>query len=83
MKKQSEAIHLLILAGILAAGAATFWYATGNTLLQIVVGVILAVSYIAWGIIHHAAHGDLHRNIVIEYVLVGAIAVVLILTLAL
>lgn len=83
MKKYHLQFHGLVLLLILAGGALTFWYASGNTGLQIAVGVVMSVAYVLWGIIHHAMKGDLHRNIVIEYVLIGAIAVVLLLTLTL
>ena len=59
------------------------WYAQGNTNVQLAVGSITAMAYVAWGIIHHALIGDLHRKVVIEYILVGLIATVLLATLAL
>ena len=82
-KKQHQFFHGIVLLCILAGGVFTFWYATGNTHLQLVAGVLTAAAYVAWGIIHHAMQGDLHRNVVIEYILIGSIAIVLLLTLAL
>ena len=43
--------------------------------LQIIFIVITAVFYIAWGIIHHMVHHDLHAKIVVEYVLIGGLVV--------
>jgi len=48
--------------------------------MQILIGVLLSVLYATWGIIHHAMAGDLHPKVVVEYLLVGAIAVTLIVT---
>jgi hypothetical protein len=83
MKKKSQMIHGLVLLLILSGGAFTFWYATGNTKLQLLAGIVTSAAYVAWGIIHHALEGDLHPKVVIEYVLIGLIAIVLLLTLAL
>lgn len=80
--KHHKLIHAFVLLLILLGGAMTFWYAIGNTRLQLMAGVVTTVAYVAWGIIHHAMQGDLHRNVVVEYVLIGSIAIVLLLTLA-
>lgn len=76
-------MHGFVLFLILGGGAFTFWYAAGNKTLQLASGIMTAIFYVAWGVIHHALQGDLHRRIVIEYTLIGAIAIVLLLTLAL
>ncbi len=81
--KQTSLLHALVLLCILAGGAFTFWSAQGNINLQLAVGFMTAVAYVAWGVIHHAVMGTLHRKVVIEYVLIGLIAVVLLTTLAL
>lgn len=57
-----------------------FFLTAGNTDLQTIVAIITSLSYIVWGIIHHALAGELHPKIVIEYILIGGIAIVLILT---
>lgn len=75
-------LHTAILLFILAGGAWSFWYAGGNMPLQLTIGAITTVAYVIWGISHHAIAGDLHRKVVIEYVLVGLIALVLLATLA-
>lgn len=81
--KQDTIMHTLVLFCILAGGAAMFWYGQGNVALQLAAGIVTSVAYVAWGIIHHAIAGDLHRKVVIEYVLVGLIAIVILATLAL
>lgn len=80
--KQYTFLHTLVLFCILAGGAVTIWYAQGDSTLQFVIGSITSAFYVAWGIIHHAIRGDLHGKVVIEYVLVGLIAIVLLATLA-
>jgi len=80
--KHNRWIHTAVLFFILFGGAITFWYTTGDIALQLITGIVTSIAYVAWGIIHHALEGDLHRNVVIEYMLVGAIAIVLLLTLA-
>jgi len=72
-------VHFSILALILIIGSLTFFSLAGNPQLRIVTGIAMATAYVVWGIFHHAASGDLHLRVVIEYVLVGAIALVFLL----
>ncbi|MCL4200689.1 hypothetical protein KJZ67_05125 [Patescibacteria group bacterium] len=81
--KNGAFLHTIVLFTILFGGTFTFWFARGNTALQLAIGVVTTIAYVAWGIIHHSLKGDLHRKVVIEYVLVGLIAIVLLTTLAL
>lgn len=81
--KNGALLHVIVLFTILFGGIFTFWFAKGNTSLQLTIGVITTVAYVVWGIIHHSLKGDLYRKVVIEYVLVGLIAIVLLTTLAL
>jgi hypothetical protein len=72
--------HLLILIAILAVGVFAFMYVAPNTTIQLVIGIVTAVAYVLWGLIHHAINRDLHQKIVVEYLLIGAIAIVLLVT---
>lgn len=54
-----------------------FSSARGNTALQLLVGLVTSIAYIAWGIIYHCLQGDFHRKVVIEYVFIGGIAIIL------
>lgn len=76
-------INALVLVLILLLGIGLFWYSTGNKSMQLLVGFITSLGYVAWGIIHHALDGTLHKKVVIEYILVGFIAIVLIMTILL
>ena len=77
--KQSV-FHFLVLAAILIIGIFTFIYVRPNTTLQLYIGIITAVAYVLWGFIHHAIQKDLHQKIMVEYLLIGAIAIVLLVT---
>lgn len=79
---QQNMLHLLILFFILGGGLFTFWTARGNVPLQLAIGAVTTVAYVAWGILSHVITRNLHRKVVIEYVLVGLIALVLLATLA-
>lgn len=72
--------HFLVLIAILAAGIFTFIGVRPNTTLQLFIGIMTAVAYVLWGLIHHAVKKDLHERIMIEYLLIGTIAIVLLVT---
>ena len=73
-------MHSVVLACILIGGIATFYFVRANSFLQLLVGIVTSVSYILWGIIYHAVQRDLHRKVVVEYILIGSIAIVLLAT---
>ncbi|OGG12168.1 hypothetical protein A2Z00_05820 [Candidatus Gottesmanbacteria bacterium RBG_13_45_10] len=78
--KRVHILHYLVLGAILIGGIATFIYVQSNTSIQFIVGIATAAAYVCWGLIHHALAGDLHEKIVVEYILIGAIAIVLLAT---
>ncbi|HUD20208.1 MAG TPA: hypothetical protein VMR81_07230 [Patescibacteria group bacterium] len=78
--KNAHIIHYIVLLLILAGGIGAFYYAAPNTDTQFIIGVVTSVAYVLWGFIHHAMNRDLHQKIVVEYVLIGAIAIVLLAT---
>ncbi len=82
-KKTYPWLHSVVLFLILVGGALMFYYTSGNQPMQLASGIATCICYVLWGITHHALKGDLHRKIVIEYLLIGAIAIVLLATLAL
>jgi hypothetical protein len=73
--------HYLSLAGILIAGIIGFVVFSYERAFQIAVAIGLALAYVAWGIIHHAIHRDLHLSVVIEYIVVASLGLVVILSL--
>lgn len=74
---KSHIIHFIILLAIIAIGVISFISVRGNAGLQFFIGLTTAIAYVFWGIIHHSIEGDLHKKIVVEYVLIAAIAVLL------
>lgn len=77
---KTHIFHFIILLCILGIGTAMFFYAQGNRSVQLLIGIITSVSYVIWGLVHHTMQGDLHRKVVIEYVLIGVIAILLLTT---
>ncbi len=73
-------LHFFILLMILGMGIGLFFYTQNNRSLQLVVGVSTAVAYVAWGLIHHALQRDLYPKVMVEYVLMGLIAILLLMT---
>ena len=47
----------------------------GQRTLQVLFLVLMASFYILWGVIHHYIHHDLHPKVVLEYVLMGVLAI--------
>lgn len=72
---KSSWFHFFILIIILVLGIATFFMVAGNPAAQLATAIITSLAYIIWGVLHHAIDGDLHLKIVIEYILVGTIAI--------
>ncbi len=70
-------VHYIVLFLILSGGAGVFVVSQGNTAIQLLIGIATSLAYMAWGIIHHVMIGDMHRKVVIEYVVISTIAIVL------
>lgn len=73
--------HYVSLIVILVFAALGFWVFSYNRVLQTSIVVAAAISYVAWGIVHHAIHDDLHLSVVIEYMAIAAIGLTLVLSL--
>lgn len=82
MKSLSKHLpHYISLIGILLVGVfgyVFFWY---DYFLQVSIIVGIAISYVAWGIIHHFLHRDLHLSVVIEYILIASLGLTITLSL--
>ncbi|KXK11582.1 MAG: hypothetical protein UZ22_OP11002000328 [Microgenomates bacterium OLB23] len=44
---------------------------------QLIISFFFVAYYIAWGIMHHARDQSLHLKVVLEYILIGALAMLL------
>lgn len=70
-------LHYFSLLCIMLVGLwGIFWFSYYRPL-QLGIVISLAVSYVVWGVVHHAHHKDLHPKIVFEYVLVSFLAVLI------
>lgn len=72
--------HYIVLLVILLGGVSAFFSVSGDTTMQLAIGILTAISYAFWGIIHHLLQHDLHRRIVVEYFLISSIAIILLAT---
>lgn len=71
--------HYLSLIGIIGVsllGLLIFQY---DKNFQTAICLSAGISYIAWGIIHHHIHDDLHIKVVLEYIASAALGVVVLL----
>lgn len=73
--------HYLALLGILFFGLSAFIVFSYDKGFQIAVAVAVAASYVAWGVIHHSIHGDLHVSVLVEYLAVAALGLVVVFSL--
>ncbi len=80
MSKRAHFFHLLVLGIILGSGVMLFWAFGASKPMQLVIGLLMAIVYVLWGLGHHAFSGDLHRKVVVEYVLMGTIAIIVLWT---
>ncbi len=76
-----HAQHYFPLIGILVAGALGFFLFTYDRAFQVILLVAVAASYVAWGIIHHKMHNDLHLSVVVEYVVIATLGLVIVFSL--
>lgn len=82
MKNLSKHIpHYLSLGAVLLAGILAFLFFSYERVFQVAVAIAVAVSYVAWGIIHHAIHDDLYLTVVVEYIMVAAIGLFIVFSL--
>lgn len=77
MKIKQHIVHFTVLLILLVLGSLLFVYENGNHAAQLTIGIVTSISYVVWGIVHHAIRGDLHRKVVVEYILIGTIAIIM------
>lgn len=63
---------------ILAGGFYLFTTSAGDKNLALSFVILLAVSYVIWGILHHLVHHSMTLRIVIEYAVVASLGVAII-----
>lgn len=70
--------HLWYYAGLVTVSVLALslvLLSTFDKTFQLGVIMLLSFFYVAWGLLHHYMHHDLHAKIVLEYVLMGALGV--------
>lgn len=75
--------HYFVLFGLLAAGILAFLLFSYDKGFQMIVAIAVALSYVAWGIVHHSIHRDLYLSVVIEYLAVASLGLVIVFSLLL
>lgn len=75
--------HYFVLFGLLAAGILAFLLFSYDKGFQMIVATAVALSYVAWGIVHHSIHRDLYPSVVIEYLAVASLGLVIVFSLIL
>ncbi len=65
----------------LSAFTFLYFYFSAKPNFQAITVILMGIYYVIWGTIHHINQKDFHFKILLEYVLISAIAVLMLLTL--
>ena len=76
-KKTTFILHIITLLLILASSVWAFIRFKELPLMQLYVVVAAVAAYIAWGVIYHLLNKRLTLGLLLEYVLVGTLALLL------
>lgn len=71
MKELKSYLSLLT---ILVVGFCLYWLFNFNRQIQVWITVGLGSAYVLWGIFYHALKKELYLKIILEYLLVAAVA---------
>jgi len=75
--KLSHLSHVLVLGAIFILSVSAFIKFNGAELTQLYIVAAAVVAYIAWGLVYHFYHKSLSWGLFLEYVLVGALVLLL------
>ncbi|MBI3396981.1 hypothetical protein HY045_00735 [Candidatus Woesebacteria bacterium] len=73
--------HYLTLFGVFGAGILAFVLFSYDKVFQFGVSIALSAAYVAWGVVHHYVHRDLHLAVVVEYLVVAILGLVIVFSL--
>lgn len=76
--KDRDFVHHIALVCVLLTGVMLFVFVSYSRILQFLVAVGVAISYVIWGIVHHKLDHDFHMKSVIEYVLIALLSVLIV-----
>jgi hypothetical protein len=77
----SNKFDYLVLVLGLSIGLVVFFGYFGVPALELTATIGFCIFYFLWGVIHHSRQGDLHIKIVLEYLLVSALAAAVLISL--
>lgn len=75
MNQKHHFLHYSVLFLVLAVAVALFCVFSYSHIYQFIIIIAASLSYIAWGIIHHAIEDRLEVGIILEYVLIGLVVI--------
>jgi hypothetical protein len=67
--------HYLVLLFLMVMGIWGIALVSFDKSIQLVIIWSMAAGYLAWGLIHHWIHDDLHLKVALEYLLITAIGI--------
>jgi hypothetical protein len=70
--------HYTPLLAIVIGGLLGFMLFSYDKMFQMVLMGAVSVSYVAWGIVHHYIHDDVHFLVILEYVAVAILGMVIV-----
>ena len=73
--------HCFSLIAIFIVGILGFYLFSYDKIFQIGVAVVLAVTYVLWGIIHHTIHKDIYFSVILEYIAVAVLGLIMVISL--
>lgn len=76
-ERVSFALHIVVLFAILTGGVWAFISSRNVPVVQCYVVVVSVAAYIIWGLVYHFLNKRLTARIVLEYTLIGALALLL------
>lgn len=80
IKNHKHIQHYIPLISILLAGLLGIAIFSYDTAFQAAIVVATSASYVAWGLVHHYIHKDLHLSVFFEYLLIAILGVVIVLS---
>ena len=75
MSKYLYLLNIFVLALILFGGLISFIFLKGNQSAQLAIGIATSIAYACWGILFHWSEKNLHQKVIVEYILIAAIAI--------
>jgi len=73
IKEIDKIAHVILLIG-LVVGAVAIYSSRFSATRQLVVILLLIAFYLIWGYVYHHLRGDASRKLMIEYLVIGSIA---------